>query len=138
MWEGIECGAGPRGLCPVVALRADPGCPFVNSLGLGTSEAHTGVRVPCPGHSASRGSASHHSHWKQGCSVHLGDKINGVTSRWRASPLHGETRGSMATGTNYHPQDGCARAGHGPKIHRILHQPPVLYPSDRNLIQAGS
>lgn len=25
-----------------------------------------------------------------------------------------------------------------PKIHRILHQPPVLYPSDRNLIQAGS
>lgn len=25
-----------------------------------------------------------------------------------------------------------------PKIHRILHQPPVLYLSDRNLIQAGS
>lgn len=25
-----------------------------------------------------------------------------------------------------------------PKIHRILHQPPVLYSSDRNLIQAGS
>lgn len=25
-----------------------------------------------------------------------------------------------------------------PQIHRILHQPPVLYLSDRNLIQAGS
>jgi len=24
------------------------------------------------------------------------------------------------------------------KIHRILHQPPVLYQPDRNLIQAGS
>lgn len=35
------------------------------------------------------------------------------------------------------PQDGCACAGRSPKIHRALHQAPVLYPPDRNLIQAG-
>ena len=29
-------------------------------------------------------------------------------------------------------------SGLGPQIHRILDQPPVLFPSDRNLIQAGS
>lgn len=29
-------------------------------------------------------------------------------------------------------------SGLGPQIHRILDQPPALFPSDRNLIQAGS
>lgn len=64
---------------------------------------------------------------------------HGGQDKWCDEPCRrrGEARSPTATGQSTRPQDGCACAGRGPKIHRALHQAPVLYPFDRNLIQAG-
>lgn len=96
--RGRDAGAWPSRAVSRGFSERRPGCQLGGSLA-GGLEARTGVRVPCPASLPAGVSLASFTR-RQGRSVHLGDKINGVTSCWRASPLHGETRGSVATGTN--------------------------------------
>lgn len=94
-----------------------------------TPKAHTGVRAPCGALSTSRAQPPCQSH--AGSSVAQstpGDRINGLLSHRRSSRLHGETRGTTATGTNDRLQDGCAHARCSPQNPSHPSSPTGLVP----------
>lgn len=136
-----ESGARPGASQGVCRGFSGPACCRCGSRALrafrNDSRGHTGVRASVPWVATSHVEKPppHPSHRGSGIiQPSHGDKMNGLTSHLTSVVRHAAPRPLEQT---THPQDGCARAGRSPEIHRALHQAPGLYPSDRNLIQAG-